>query len=129
MLSREQFIKAMEFFEVFNKQQTQIVSDMSKYFDGNGLLFTGNDDLYDRYLELLEMTMGLDHRDTDNPIQWWLYEASDNIYGEPNENGICEWIGKAPCKYWDITVDGRFFHIVNTGDLYDFILFSYEQPV
>lgn len=121
MLTKEQFINAMTFFEKYDEIRNNAVAAIDKFFEGNGLLFTGCDALYDKYLRLLQLAMNLDPDDEYDPITYYLYESSTNIYGEPNAAGICEKIGEADYKFVKVKVGEKEFIIKNAADLYDYI--------
>lgn len=125
MLTKEQFLNAMVFFDEFDDIKTSITDSLSPYFDGNGFLFTGNDKLYTRYLDLLKRAMDIPPDDEYDPISYWLYEADERIFAEPDENGICKCIGSTNYKFWDTEFDGKKFHILNNSDLYDYIKYVY----
>ena len=126
MLTKKQFINAMKFFDEFDHFKDRFTKAMSSFFDGNGLLFIGCDDLHERYLELLKIAMEIDPKDQYDPITYWLYEANENIYDEPNDQGICKCIGKADKKFWDVEIGNKKLHIENTSDLYDCIVLENE---
>ena len=71
--------------------------------------------------------MEIDPKEQYDPITYWLYEANENIYDEPDGNGICKYIGKADKKFWDAEVDGKKLHIENSADLYDLILLENQM--
>ena len=125
MLTKEEFLNAMVFFDEFDEIKENITNLCSSLFDGNGLLFIGNDKLHERYLNLLKISMDLDLDDYYDPISYWLYEVDERIFSEPDENGICKCIGKADKKFWDTEFNGKKFHILNNSDLYDYIEYAY----
>ena len=122
MLTKEQFVNAMVFFDKYEEIRDNAVAAVDKFFEGNGLIFTGCDDLYEKYLALLQDAMGLDPE--DNIITYYLYDKSKNIYGKPNAFGICEKIGEADYEFVKITVGDKEFIIKNAEDLYDYILMT-----
>ena len=119
MLTKEQFVNAMVFFDKYEEIRDNAVAAVDKFFEGNGLIFTGCDDLYEKYLALLQDAMGLDPE--DDIITYYLYDNSKNIYGKPNASGICEKIGEADYEFVKITVGDKEFIIKNAEDLYDYI--------
>jgi hypothetical protein len=124
MLTKEQFINAMVFFDKYDEIRDAAVAAVDKFFEGNGLIFTGCDDLYEKYLALLNDAMDLEP--DDDIITYYLYDKSKNIYGEPNELGICEKIGEADYEFVKITVGDKEFIIKNAADLYDYIEYTYK---
>ena len=48
MLTKEQFINAMVFFDRYDEIRDDAVKAVDKFFEGNGLIFTGCDDLYEK---------------------------------------------------------------------------------
>lgn len=127
MLKKEDFLNAMTFFDEFNDIRENITKVCSSFFDGNGLLFIANDKLFDRYLNLLKISMNIDLDEEYDPISYWLFEVDERIFAEPDENGICKCIGKADHKFWDTTFNGKKFHITNNSDLYDYIKEVYDN--
>ena len=119
MLTKEQFVNAMVFFDKYEEIRDNAVAAVDKFFEGNGLIFTGCNDLYEKYLALLQDAMGLDPE--DDIITYYLYDKSKNIYGKPNASGICEKIGEADYEFVKITVGDKEFIIKNAEDLYDYI--------
>ena len=126
MLTKEQFINAMQFFEKYDEIRDTAVAAVDKFFEGNGLIFTGCDVLYDKYLHLLQIAMNIDPDDEYDPITYYLYESSTNIYGEPDASGICKKIGEADYKFCKIRVGDKEFIIKNPEDLYDYIKYISE---
>ena len=122
MLTKEQFINAMVFFDKYEEIRDNALAAVDKFFEGNGLIFTGCDDLYEKYLALLQDAMGLDPE--DDIVTYYLYDKSKNIYGKPNASGICEKIGEADYEFVKITVGDKVFIIKNAEDLYDYILMT-----
>ncbi|MBR2247590.1 MAG: hypothetical protein IJ880_11255 [Bacilli bacterium] len=121
MLTKEQFINAMGFFKDYDRIQNALTGALSPFFDGNGFLYTGNNCLNQRYLNLLKLSMNIDLEEEYDPISLWLYEASNNIYSEPDENGICKKIGEADHNFIEIQINGKKYHIKDESDLYDYI--------
>lgn len=126
MLTKEQFLNAMSFFHEYNNLCDSLTSALEPFFDGNGFFFKGADNLYNRYFDLLKTAMNIDLEDEYDPISMWLYDASKNIYGEPNENGICEKIGEADHCFIEIRINDKVFHIKNESELYDYIVYAYD---
>lgn len=126
MLTKEEFLNAMVFFDDYNNIRDSITDSLSPYFDGNGFLFTGNDKLLEHYLYLLKKAMDLDPDDEYDPISYYLYDSSTNIYGEPDESGICKVIGHKDYKFCTIRVGGKVFEIKNAADLYDYLEYTHE---
>lgn len=124
MLTKEQFLNAMTFFDEFNKIQESFTKALSPFFDGNGFLFIGCDSLHYKYLDLLKTAMDLDLNDDYDPISYWLYEANNCVYDEPDENGLCKVKEVKKYKLWDVNIDNKKFRIRNNSDLYDYILLS-----
>ena len=124
MLIKEQFVNAMVFFDKYDEIRDTAVEAVDKFFEGNGLIFTGCDALYDKYLRLLQVAMNLDPDDEFDPITYYLYDKSKNIYGEPNASGICEKIGEADYEFVKIRVGEKEFIIKNAEDLYDYIEYT-----
>ena len=127
MLTKEEFLNAMTFFDEFDRIKDSLTEIGNRFFDGNGVLYVGHDSLYEKYLNLLKRAMNLDLDDDYDPISYWLFEANDKIYGEPDKNGICKCIGKAKKKFWDTEFNGKKFHITNNASLYDYIKFAYDD--
>lgn len=127
MLTKKQFVDAMCFFKDYEQIQTTLTQALEPFFDGNGFLYKGNDKLYYEYLNLLKLSMNIDLTDEYDPISMWLYDASTSIYGEPDENGICKKIGEADQVFIDVKVADKVFHITNESELYDYIMYVYEQ--
>ena len=125
MLSKQQFINAMVFFDKYEEIRNNAVAAVDKFFEGNGLIFTGCDGLYEKYLELLQDAMDLEPG--DDIITYYLYDKSKNIYGKPNESGICEKIGEADYEFVKISIDDKEFIIKNSEDLYDYIKYAYNR--
>lgn len=121
MLTKEQFVNAMSFFNEYNRISTSLTEALNPFFDGNGFFYVGNDRLHSKYLELLKTAMNIDPEDEYDPISMWLYDASTSIYSEPDENGICKKIGDADHVFIDVRVGDKTFHITNTSELYDYI--------
>ena len=109
MLTKEQFVNAMVFFDKYDEIRESAVAAIDKFFEGNGLIFTGCDALYNKYLRLLQIAMDLDPDDEFDPICYYLYDSSPNIYSEPDENGICKKIGEADYKFCKIRVGEKEF--------------------
>ena len=126
MLTKEQFIEAMKFFDDFNNLSDKVNNLVDGLFEGNGLIFTGCDNLYNRYLDLLKLAMGIDLDDENDPISFYLYESSDSVYSEPNEAGICEYIGKKDYKFCTVYMDKKRVEIKNSEDLYNYIKYLFE---
>lgn len=124
MLSKEDFISAMEFFDRYDEIRDTAVKAIEPLFDGNGLIFKGCDTLYNKYLELLNAAMDLDPE--DDIITYYLYDRSNNIYGAPNASGICEKIGEADYEFVKISVGDKEFIIKNAEDLYDYLVYTLE---
>lgn len=127
MLTKEQFISAMSFFDAYDDLRDSLTSALEPYFDGNGFYFKGADDLYSRYLNLLKISMDIDLDDEYDPISMWLYDASTSIYSEPDKNGICKKIGEADYVFIDVRVGDKKFHITNSSELYDYIEYLYKN--
>lgn len=123
MLTKEQFVNAMTFFDKYEEIRDSATTAIEKFFDGNGLIFTGCDNLYLKYLKLLQLAMNLDPDDEYDPISYYLYESSTNIYSEPDSSGICKKIGEADYKFCTIRVGNKKFEIKNSEDLYDYIMY------
>lgn len=126
MLTKEQFINAMVFFDKYDEIRESAVAAVDKFFEGNGLIFTGFDPLYDKYLKLLQQAMDLDPDDEYDPISYYLYDSSTNIYGEPDKNGICKIIGHKDYKFCTIRVGDKEFEIKNAADLYDYLEYTHK---
>jgi len=125
MLTKEQFVNAMKFFDEEDRLRLDITAFAEKFFDGNGLLFTGFDKMCKRYITLLCQAMDLDPDDPYNLIEYWLYEVNNNIYGEPDEAGICKKIGEADHKFFTIKEGDVTYTINNVEELYDYIYHCY----
>lgn len=125
MLTKEQFVNAMIFFDKYDEIRDAAVAAVDKFFEGNGLIFTGCDSLYEKYLTLLQNAMGLEP--DDDIISYYLYDKSNNVYGKPNAAGICEKIGEVDYEFIKITCGNQEFIIKNTEDLYDYIKFAYNR--
>ena len=119
MLTKVQFINAMNFFDKYAEIRDGITKALNPYFDGNGFYFKAADILHEKYLMLLKQAMDIDEE--DDPISYYLYESSNNIYGEPDSNGVCKKIGEADYKFCRIRVGEKEFIIKNAEDLYDYI--------
>lgn len=120
MITKEQFIKAMEFFEIADSLQEKLSESIGQFCDYKPI-FTACYPLWDNHLVLLENAMKLNEK--DNPVTDWIYEASDRIFGEPNENGISLPTGKkADHKFLTYHINGKKITINNTSELYDFIV-------
>lgn len=127
MLTRKQFVNAMEFFDKYDEIRDSAVAAVDKFFEGNGLIFTGCDPLYNKYLRLLQIAMNLDPEDEFDPITYYLYDKSKNIYGEPDNAGICEKIGEADYEFVKIQVGDKEFIIKDADSLYDYIEYMYDK--
>ena len=125
MLSKEDFLNAMTFFDEFDHIKDELTEIGGRLFDGNGILYIGHDRLEIKYLDLLKRAMDIDLDEEYDPISYWLYEANENIYSEPDKNGICKCIGKEDFKFWDVECNGKKFRILNNSDLYDYIKYCY----
>ena len=125
MLTKEQFVNAMVFFDRYDEIRDDAVKAIDKFFEGNGLIFTGCDNLYEKYLELLHDAMDLEP--DDDIITYYLYDRSKNIYGKPNTSGICEKIGEADYEFVKINIGDKEFIIKNSEELYDYIKFAYNR--
>lgn len=126
MLTKEQFLNAMSFFKEYDHISNSITQALEPFFDGNGFFYTGNNHLYTKYLNLLKNAMDIDLDDDYDPISYWLYDASTNIYGDPDENGICKKIGEADHKFIEIRINDEKIHITNESELYDYIVKYYH---
>lgn len=131
MISKTTFLEAMTFFDEYDKLRSTFTADLSKYFDGHGILFTGADTLFDKYLNLLVDALELEKYPNnygfDNDLSYWLFECNDTIYAPKTpDSDLLMPIGKAPCKFWDVEVNGKKFHIENNSQLYDFFEYCYN---
>lgn len=124
MLTKKQFVEAMKFFDEYEKFQDRMLNLVDSLFEGNGLIFTGSNPLYNRYLKLLQQSMNLDPDNEFDPISYYLYESDYNIYDIPDENGLCKVIGKKDYKSCVITFNNKQIEIKNAEDLYDYILMT-----
>ena len=86
MLTKEQFISAMTFFDKYEEIQNNAVATVNQFFESNGLIFTGCDDLYNKYLDLLKLAMNIDLNDENDPISFYLYESVEDM--EKYQNSI-----------------------------------------
>lgn len=127
MLTKEEFLNAMTFFDEFDNIKDNITEVGNQFFDGNGILFIGNDRLLEKYTNLLKRAMDIPLDEDYDPITYWLYEADERIFDKPDKNGICKCIGKADKKFWDTEFDGKEFHIENNEDLYNYIKYVYTD--
>ena len=125
MLTEEQFLDAMTFFDNYDKFQESFTNALAPYFDGNGFLFIGCDELQAKYLKLLKIAMNIDPDEDYDPISYWLYEANNCVYDKPDKNGICKVKEIKSYKLWDVTMNNKSFRIKNTKDLYTYIQFCY----
>ena len=125
MLTKEQFLSAMTFFDSYDKFQESFTTALAPFFDGNGFIFIGCDELQSKYLKLLKLAMNIDLDEEYDPISYWLYEANNCVYAEPDKNGICKVKEVKAYKLWDVVMNGKKFRIKNCSDLYEYIRFCY----
>jgi len=125
MLTKEQFLSAMTFFDSYDNFQKSFTDALSPFFDGNGFMFIGCSDLYIKYLKLLQLAMNIDPDEEYDPISYWLYEANNCVYDEPDKDGFCKIKEIKKYKLWDVTIDGKPFRIKNNTDLYKYIKWCY----
>lgn len=139
MLNKEQFLEAMTFFDKYESIRTNIEKSMDALFENQFINFTANDELLDIHLKLLADAMELPRFNKDleenvysNDIEYWLYEANENIYefSEPDENGksVGTFVGKEEYKFWDVDLpDKTRFRIKTNADLYDYLKAWYDD--
>ena len=138
MLTREEFLVAMSFFDEYDQLNKKIEESTKGLFDGNGIIFIGNQNLLTIHLKTLCAAMnieyepkGMDGYKYSNEIEHWCFECDDRIveYGEPNEQGMAlgKVVGRAPQKFWDTKApDGKKFHITDNNSLYDYLEYCYN---
>ncbi len=100
MLTKEQFIKAIELVQQFNKSLDSLYEEKIDFT--NSTLFTSFSELSDLFWISHFTTDGVDW------INWWLYERVDIISGEilaafdEDDNEIDV---SSPDKLWDLVVE------------------------
>lgn len=75
MLTKQEFVKIIKDIQENDKEHNELTKVLSKFCDGAGFLFLGDSKIYYNLLMLLKKEMN----DSDNFIEWWLYEDVEKI--------------------------------------------------